>query len=139
MHWFLGVLALSACAVAGTNAPQNLPQTKVVDVGGDFELSPSQTAVLDGGALAITFVKVSEDSRCPEGVQCVWQGDVATALLLGATAGEKTPVTLHTTLTPHSATSGSYSVALTGIKPVRKKDSAIPQADYIATFRVTRQ
>jgi hypothetical protein len=47
-------------------------------------------------------------------------------------------VTLHTTLTPHSASSGSFTVALTGIQPA-KKDGNIPQADYVATFRVTRQ
>jgi len=136
MHRILAVcLALTACAVVGANAPE----TKVVDVGSDFELSPGQTAVIEQGALSLTFVKVNEDSRCPEGVQCVWQGNVATALLVGPATGEKSPVTLHTTLTPHSATSGSYAVVLTGIKPVRKQQDAIPQADYVATFRVTRQ
>lgn len=134
MRRLLGVLALTACAVVGTNAPQ----TKTVDVGSDFELSPGQTAVVEGGALTVSFVKVNEDSRCPINAVCVWQGNVATALLLGATAGEKTPVTLHTTLTPHAARSGSYTIALTGIQPAKKQGN-IPQADYVATFRVTRQ
>jgi hypothetical protein len=134
MRRVFGVLALSACAVVGTNAPQ----TKVVDVGSDFELSPGQTAVVESGGLTVTFVKVNEDSRCPINAVCVWQGNVATALLVGPTTGDKTPVTLHTTLTPHSASSGSFTVALTGIQPA-KKDGNIPQADYVATFRITRQ
>jgi hypothetical protein len=128
-------LALTACTAVGTSAPE----TKTVDVGSDFELSPGQTAVVEGGAFTVSFVKVNEDSRCPEGVVCVWQGNVATALLVGANANEKTPVTLHTTLTPHSVSSGAYTVALTGIKPARKQQGNIPQAEYIATFRVTRQ
>ena len=136
MHRILAVcLAVTACAAVGTN----VPDTKVVEVGTDFGLSPGQTAVLEQGALTVTFVKVNEDSRCPEGVVCVWQGNVATALLLGPSTGDKSPATLHTTLSPQSVSSGAYVIALTGIQPVRKQQGNIPQADYIATFRVTRQ
>lgn len=122
--------------MVGTNAPGT---PKAAEIGSDFELSPSQSAVVDGGALRVTFVKVSADSRCPADVQCVWAGDAATALILGSANGETTTATLHTTLTPHSVMSGAYDVALVGVKPAPRQGSTIPQASYVATFRVTRQ
>ena len=112
---------------------------KAAEVGSDFNLSPSQSAVVDGGALRVTFVKVSEDSRCPIGVQCVWAGDAATALILAPANGETTTPTLHTTLMPHAVASGAYEVTLVGVKPSPQQGSTIPQSSYIATFRIARQ
>lgn len=43
-------------------------------LGLPFELRIGQRVRIDG--LVITFVAISEDSRCPEGVQCIWAGRV---------------------------------------------------------------
>jgi hypothetical protein len=47
-----------------------------VKLGQEFSLSISQSAVIAGEDLEITFEEVSEDSRCPEGAVCVWEGRV---------------------------------------------------------------
>ncbi|MFS8086705.1 MAG: hypothetical protein ACMG6H_13815 [Acidobacteriota bacterium] len=134
------VLYLAACVGSGAAVGTITPGVpKVVEVGSDFDLSPSQSAVIDGGALTVTFVKVSEDSRCPTGVVCIWAGDDVTAMLLGAGESPKTPASLHTTLTPRAVSSGAYVVSLVGVKPAPKQGSTIPQSSYVATFRVTRE
>ena len=61
------VLVLSSCAGNG----------KVkVSLGQEFSLRIGQSVVITGEDLGIKFLEVSEDSRCPKGVTCVWEGRV---------------------------------------------------------------
>ncbi|MFC1972275.1 hypothetical protein ACFLVE_02575 [Chloroflexota bacterium] len=45
-------------------------------LGEEFSLPISQSVVITGEDLDIKFVEVSEDSRCPKDVTCVWEGRV---------------------------------------------------------------
>lgn len=45
-----------------------------VGLGEEFSLSVSQTAAIAGEDLEITFLKVTEDSRCPTGATCIGAG-----------------------------------------------------------------
>jgi len=47
----------------------------VLDHG--FPLAVGQKAVIDKTSLEIRFEEILEDSRCPEGVQCIWEGRVS--------------------------------------------------------------
>lgn len=40
----------------------------------EFSLSPGQSAAFTEENLKITFIKVTEDSRCPRDVTCIWEG-----------------------------------------------------------------
>lgn len=135
MRRLLSVLALTACAVVGPSSPD----AKVVKSGEDFVLSPSESAVVDQGALTLTLVKVNEDSRCPINVVCVWAGDVALALLVGTNSRAKNPSTIHTNLDPRTTIAGGYKIEVIGVEPARRTDSTIPQESYLVTFRATRQ
>lgn len=133
-------IALGACTgsggVIGSSGP---PSSIVVSVDRDFDLSPGQSARVDGSALTISFVGVTEDSRCPEGVVCVWAGNGAVSLSLADGSGAKSAVSLNTTLTPRSVASGGYEFSLVGLKPGPKAGTAIPQTSYVATLRAVRQ
>jgi len=48
-----------------------------VRLGEEFSLKSGQIAVISGENLKIEFVEVTEDSRCPKGVTCVWEGRVS--------------------------------------------------------------
>lgn len=135
MRRLLGLLVLTACAVVGPSSPD----TKVVKSGEDFELSPSQSAVVDQGALTLTLVKVNQDSRCPIDVVCVWAGDVALALLVGTNNSAKNPSTIHTNLDPRTTIAGGYKIEAVNVQPARRSESTIPQESYLVTFRATRQ
>ncbi len=63
------VLSLSSCVGGIGGAKARL--------GEEFSLSVGQSVVITGEDLGIKFVEVSEDSRCPKGVTCVWEGRVA--------------------------------------------------------------
>ena len=46
----------------------------------EFTLSIGQTAGLTGEPLTIQFVEIQDDSRCPKGAMCIWQGRVSAVL-----------------------------------------------------------
>ncbi len=50
------------------------------DLGQEFSLAIGQKAIITGEDLEIRFEEVSEDSRCPRDVVCVWEGRVACVL-----------------------------------------------------------
>src|SRR5262245_25820104 len=50
-------------------------KTKVTRLGQEFELKVNQEALIVGEGLAVSFDSVLEDSRCPEGVDCIWSGN----------------------------------------------------------------
>ncbi len=45
--------------------------------GQQFTLAPGQTASIAGEPLKIRFVEVVNDSRCPSGVTCIWEGQAS--------------------------------------------------------------
>jgi hypothetical protein len=57
-------------------------QPDVTGVGLDeqFSLRPGQRASIEGEDLAVRFVEVIGDSRCPEGAVCIWAGEVSCLL-----------------------------------------------------------
>ena len=62
------ILLLAACSrqACETNAR----------LGQEFSLMPGQSASIIGEPLKIRFLKVVNDSRCPTGVTCIWEGQV---------------------------------------------------------------
>ncbi len=48
---------------------------------GEVTVALGETASLNG--LALTFDAVAEDSRCPVGVDCVWEGQARVSLMAG--------------------------------------------------------
>jgi hypothetical protein len=136
----LSITAAVACAGSGGAVGSSNPVgTKVVVVAQDFDLAPSGTATIDGGALTLTFDKVAGDSRCPTGVQCIWAGNGAVVLTVAPAGTASYSVQLNTTLTPSTATAGTYRISLVGLKPYPKQGSVIPAASYIATLRVDKE
>jgi hypothetical protein len=64
----VAILSLAACS------PQ--PNEINANLGEEFSLIPGQSASIMGEPLAIRFLEVVNDSRCPIGVICVWEGQV---------------------------------------------------------------
>ena len=43
-------------------------------IGDEFSLRVGETAGIKGEQLQIRFLEISEDSRCPRNVTCIWEG-----------------------------------------------------------------
>ena len=103
-----------------------------------FDLKVSEVVTLQG--LKITFEGVSEDSRCPTGVQCVWAGDAAATFTLEKSPAAALQCTLHTNGRFQRQTDyDTFVVKLEDIKPYPKQGAAIAPSDYRATLVVTRR
>ena len=72
---FVIVLLIGSCAGTG--------EVKT-SLGQEVSLSIGQSVLIAGEDLRIKFVEVSEDSRCPKGVTCVWEGRVSAVVEISA-------------------------------------------------------
>ena len=72
-----------AALIAGAAAGCATVDTAVVaNPGAEFNLALGQAAALSGTGYRITFDRVTEDSRCPIDVVCVWAGDAKIQLTI---------------------------------------------------------
>ena len=90
---------------------------------------------------ALSFINVPQDSRCPTGAQCVWEGD-GTVILAMLTTGtsDTTRIELHTS--SKFATQATYkdlNIRLQKLDPYPQQGAKIEPADYVATLAITRQ
>ena len=118
----LAPLALAGCVTPGTPAPSP-------DASGLAFARLGETVTV--GGLRVTPLALIEDSRCPQGVQCVWAGRVR----ISATISTPTmKLTRELTLgEPFPVADGTLTLA--EVRPVRVKDAGIAPADYRFGFR----
>src|SRR5262245_18782261 len=130
---FARSIALVVLGIASVYSAVSEPE-----IGKPFELKAAEFGVIDG--FRITFDGVSEDSRCPTGVQCVWAGDAAATFTLEKAPAAAQQQTLHTSGRFQRQTDyDSFIVRLEDIKPYPKEGGSIAPADYRATLVVTRR
>lgn len=104
----------------------------------DFLVREGQQVMVDGERLAIRFQDVTEDSRCPTDVQCVWAGEGVIVLRVSEPGREPAEVTLRTTEGKQSGVYGGYRVSLKNLDP-KPRSGGSPPETYIATLEVRRQ
>ena len=115
-----------------TSSGNNNSSTITASVDNEFELKFSNTARLDSAGITITFADVSEDSRCPSGVECVWSGNAE--ILLNVNDNSRS---LNTHTPPRQVSVGDYSIQLILLTPYPQEGSSIEKEDYTVTLLVT--
>jgi hypothetical protein len=63
------MMSMAACS------PQ--PEEISIELGQEFSLMPNQSGSIESESLELRFREVINDSRCPKGVTCVWEGEVS--------------------------------------------------------------
>ena len=134
------LMILAACASGGGTAP-TAPTPATPALNEDFILAPGQTAVVKDTDIRLTFDRVSEDSRCPTDVTCIWEGDATVLLRIKAAAADEVTREVHTQGdAPRSrkAPAGDYVVTLVQLDPAPRSTAAVAPSAYRATLRVGR-
>jgi len=104
----------------------------------EFTLRPGQQKSLFGGKLKVKFVEVTDDSRCPTGVDCIWAGNaVVKVIITGYRAGSKT-VQLNSNAGQKGDQLEGYAINLEGVTPYPKAGKPIGKTSYRASFSVRR-
>lgn len=115
----LGLLPAVASAADGAS-PSPVPEpsdTPVIDLGQPFTLLEGETVVVDQ-VLGLSFLAVTQDSRCPADVQCVWEGNASVQVEASVRTGP--PVVLCLNTNPRfetAATYGEFVIELLGLEP----------------------
>lgn len=125
-------MLLVALPVAGRGAgDEGAGQTVDVRVG--------REVTVGGRKLKIKFVAVREDSRCPEGVQCIWAGNARIELKLSRAGGRAANMELNTMTAPREITYANYTIKLTKLAPYPSQSRPPKVREYVATLVVTKK
>lgn len=125
----LCLAAISGCGdtVVGPAVPLDEP----------FTLAIGESAAVSAASLVIKFTGVTGDSRCPADAICIQGGDAIVAL--GVSGGGSATYELHTgDASRGSVTHRGYRISLVMLDPYPFSSRPITDADYRATFTVTR-
>jgi hypothetical protein len=125
-------LAMAACGnKVGTPSGEKIP------LGREFTLAVGQSVVVDD-EVRLTLKSVSDDSRCPVDVTCVWEGD-ATVSIEVITPTPRADHELHTAAREsREAKHGAYRITLVKLEPAPRSTTTISASDYRATLVVVR-
>jgi hypothetical protein len=83
--------------------------------------------------MEVRFVAVTEDSRCPRDVTCIWAGEVKVQLEILETAKAASQVEV---LEGGSTVAGEYRVTLVRVEPQPMSTARIAPQDYRATLKM---
>ncbi len=107
-----------------------------------FKLSVNQTAYLAPADMIFHFVNVTEDSRCPSDVQCIWAGQVSILIEYSrASTGEELgslALTLMGSSGKASAVIEGYLVKLARVDPYPVSTMQVQPSEYVATLIVQK-
>ena len=141
-HTVLAVLfavgGLNACTTVDLRpaCPATAEGPPVLDQ--PFQLRHGATAVLRDANLSLRFSRLVQDSRCPPGAQCIWEGMAQIELVARQTPGAAQRIALDTQAR-QNAPYGPYDLTLSGLMPRPLQGVPVSEGDYCATLRVTRR
>ncbi len=117
-------------ASAPSASAQQDADTRIALRIGESVTPPKSTTI-------VTLTEVSDDSRCPTNVTCVWAGDAAVTLRVQPAKGATEVVTLHTGLANgQSATAAGLRLRLERLEPRPTFGKTLDRSAYVATIAI---
>jgi len=108
-------------------------KNKEVRMNEEFSLGVNQQVSVNTEGLMIEFVTVLEDSRCPVGVDCVWEGNAKIRIKISKSDMGATTIELNTNLEPTNILFQDYKIHLVRLEPQPKAGTTT-----IAVLRIMR-
>ena len=108
-------------------------------IGEDFSLRIGETVSIKGEQLRIEFLEISEDSRCPRNVTCIWEGRAIAIInvLIGNTSQEVELVEPGLTDTPTKTQFEEYEFVFK-ILPYPEAEVQISPGEYRLMLTVNK-
>jgi len=114
---------------------------KFPDLDYPFQLKINQVAFIKSENIKIIFINVTEDSRCPSDVDCIWEGQVTIVINIFKNNQFIGEFNL-TSRTGYNELSikefDGYSISLIKVEPYPISTQIIELTDYIVTFNVSK-
>jgi hypothetical protein len=125
---------LTCLALAGCGAMADR-ETQAVDPGTEITLAPGAAVSVKTTGLTLRFVAVTEDSRCPRDLTCVWAGEVRALLEIRESSRAASRLEL---LEGGSTVAGGCRVTLVRVEPQPTSTAKIAAQDYRATLKLDK-
>jgi hypothetical protein len=141
-RWRVAILPATALAMIGLTTSligQNGQPSGAARRGEPFEVKVNETSRLADENLSVRLDGVTNDSRCPIGVQCIWSGDAVVELTVEKPPAAADTLTLHTS--GRSGRQAAYEdliIRLLDLKPLPKEGTTIAPEDYRVTLVVDK-
>jgi hypothetical protein len=110
---------LSACEDSGS-----------VSLNQEFSLIIGQKISIEDLNLEITFRRVIEDSRCPQGAECIWEGNGKVELEISGDEIADKIIELNTNLFPKEMDFERYKIQFLGLDPYPVFNKKIQPENY---------
>jgi hypothetical protein len=102
-----------------------------------FTLNVGKQKTAKKSRLKIKFLGVTEDSRCPVGVNCIWAGNAKVKVkIIGARSSKE--FEFNTNSGPKGDTFEGWSIVIDELTPEPHADKPINPKSYKAKFTITR-
>jgi hypothetical protein len=135
-HWPL-LLLLAGCA---TGPGPDIEEAPSAELGQEFQLEVGHSIPLHGTGYRVAFDQVIEDSRCPVGTTCIWEGNAKLAVRLAPTVGDldrALPAELNTSSRfPTKIAVDAFTIELRRLDP--GPPDGTPNSGYVATLLVSK-
>ena len=92
-----------------------------------------------GDGVKVKFSALVEDSRCPKGVDCIWEVNAKIKVELKGAGKESATFELNTNVEPKVASGAGYEISLLKLDPYPNADARPKEKDYVATLSVRRK
>ena len=99
-----------------------------------IKLRVNNQKAVAGSKLTIKFVSIVEESRCPEGVNCIHAGNAKIQIKVTKRGGAAKTFELNTNFDPNGISFEGYEIKLTNLVPVPKENIRINRNGYTATL-----
>jgi hypothetical protein len=136
---FASFALFAFCAFFSPLFAQQSRKAEVIRLGQEFDLKINQEAAIEGEGLAVVFESVLEDSRCPEGVDCIWSGNAIIRIRSSKQKHAPAPIELNTNVGTKSSSYLDYEIKLVALKPRPKVDRPVQSNEYKATLIITKK
>ncbi|HSI88913.1 MAG TPA: hypothetical protein VK918_07635 [Pyrinomonadaceae bacterium] len=104
----------------------------------EIAVSVGQTGCSEATSIEIQFIRVVEDSRCPEGVDCIWAGRAVVEVRAAKDGLSSETVSLSSDGDTASFEFSGYRIHFEKLEPYPKEGEKIGEGDYKAWFRLEK-
>ncbi|MFX1535533.1 MAG: hypothetical protein ACFFDI_15005 [Promethearchaeota archaeon] len=112
------------------------PEPQDVTLNTPFNLKIGESVDIESVGIRVTFFAVTQDSRCPLDVTCVWEGDVTVVVTIVLNGLHQGNFVLDRNNMHKASFGGIYYVKLVELSPYPETTDPIPLSSYIGNFTV---
>ena len=122
-----------------TPATEENFQSIYTKITATIEIAYRNEVTIESEGVVIGFDSLLEDSRCPEGATCVWEGNGRVRISFRQNKNKPRYAELNTGLKPKVAFFGQYAVQLVELSPYPVLNQPLEPEDYRITVKLLKR